>query len=84
MKPVLNTFLVMIVGMARPMFESAEKTCTYRDKETGVCDFDIGVALFFILYIRIVVTVILDIVLAVFLDEFLKAHDQEHERTLEM
>ncbi len=125
-KPVLNTFLVMIVatsvyailgvglygerpdaskyfghfseafftmfqcvsgdgwatGIARPMFESAEKTCTYRD-ETGVCVFDIGVAMFFMSHILIVVTVILNVVLAVLLDEFLKAHDQEHHRTLE-
>ncbi len=127
MKPVLNTFLVMIVatsvyavlgvglygerpdaskyfghfsesfftmfqcvsgdgwatGIARPMFESAEETCTYRD-ETGMCVFDIGVASFFLSYILIVVTVILNVVLAVLLDEFLKAHDQERERTLEM
>ena len=57
---------------------------TYRDNKTGVCVLDIGVATFFMSYILIVVTVILNVVLAVLLDEFLKAHDQEHERTLEM
>jgi hypothetical protein len=35
-------------GVARPMFESAEATCTYRDEETGKCVFDIGVAIFFV------------------------------------
>jgi hypothetical protein len=34
-------------GVARPMFESAEATCTYRDEETGKCVFDIGVAIIF-------------------------------------
>ncbi len=71
-------------GTARPMFESAESTCTYRDEETGQCVFDMGVAMFFMAYIVIVVTVVLNVVLAVLLDEFLKAQDQEtRERTRE-
>jgi len=71
-------------GVARPMFESAEATCTYRDEETGKCVFDIGVAIFFVSYILIVVTVILNVVLAVLLDEFLKAQDQdERDKALE-
>ena len=63
-------------GIARPMFESADASCTYRDEETGTCVFDLGVAVFFASYILIVVTVILNVVFAVLIDEFLKAQDQ--------
>ena len=64
-------------GVARPMFESAEETCTYRDEETGSCVFDVGVAFCFASYILIVVTVILNVVFAVLIDQFLKAQDEE-------
>ncbi len=70
-------------GIARPMFESADASCTYRDEETGTCVFDLGVAVFFASYILIVVTVILNVVFAVLIDEFLKAQDQLAREKLE-
>jgi hypothetical protein len=69
--------------VARPMFFAAdESTCTYYDADTGHCNFDAGVAIFFLSYILIVVTVVLNVVLAVLLDEFLKAQDQQKNELL--
>jgi hypothetical protein len=125
-KPVLNTFFVMIVAtsvyailgvglfgerpsgkkyfghfseafftmfqcvsgdgwaseIARPMFESANGTCSYRNEATGKCDFDVGVAIFFVSYILVVVTVVLNVVLAVLLDEFLQATDKDQRERI--
>ena len=65
-------------NIARPMFGSAESTCTYRDDE-GKCVFDMVVAVFFLSYILIVVLVIVNVVLAVLIDEFLKAAANERK-----
>ena len=64
--------------MARPMFESAESTCTYR-QYNGACSFDLGVAVFFMSYILFVVYTIGNIVIGVLLDEFLKSQAQERQ-----
>ncbi len=71
-------------NIARPMFEDAESTCTYRNAATGKCEFDATVATFFLSYILIVVIVVANVVLAVLIEEFLLAASKEkYERFME-